>query len=73
MSARFVHELGCVVDRQNGVTVCAAIAPGWASMIADGLNIIVDQVMPWDPRAGHLETLDGEVVTTVVEQPAIGL
>ncbi len=72
MSARFVTNGAGVVDRQLGEIVATARSDRYAEMIADGLNMIVDQVTPWSPGAAHVDILDGEVIDNDSEQKAIG-
>jgi hypothetical protein len=73
MSARFFAVGLQVYDRKHGVTVCFGCrSHSWAEMIADGLNMIVDQVTPWAPGAAHVDILDGEVIDDGSEQKAIG-
>jgi hypothetical protein len=73
MSARFFAVGLGVYDRKKGVTVCVDCpSSAWAEMIADGLNMIVDQVTPWSPGAAHVDILDGEVIDDSSEQKAIG-
>lgn len=67
MTARFFASGLYVYDRKTGGAVCTGCrSAGWAEMIADGLNMVVDQVAPWSPSAAHVDVLDGEVV----ERPA---
>jgi hypothetical protein len=73
MSARFFAAGLGVYDRKHGSTVCFGCrSSSWAKMIADGLNMIVDQVAPWSPGAAHVDILDGEVIEDNSEQKAIG-
>jgi hypothetical protein len=66
MTARFYVGPGVLVfDRRNGSTVAECRTHEWAELIADGLNMIVDQVTPWSPSSRYADVLDGEVV----EQP----
>jgi hypothetical protein len=63
MTARFWAEGLGVYDRKDGVVVCVdARTHEWAEMIADGLNMIVEQVAPWSPSVAHSPVVDGEVV-----------
>jgi hypothetical protein len=63
VSARFFAAGLAVYDRKTEGTVCVGCrSRAWAEMIADGLNIIVDQVAPWSPGAAHSPVVDGEVI-----------
>lgn len=79
MTARFHAQEGraltphSVVDRKTSDTVAYCNDARWAEMIADGLNMIVDQVTPWSPSSAYVDVLDGEVVDDHgEEQKAIG-
>lgn len=68
MSARFFAKGLGVYDRKHGATVCVGVrSTSWAELIADGLNMIVDQVTPWSPSVAHVDILDGEVIPDDVE------
>lgn len=75
MTARFYVGPGVLVfDRRDGSTVAECRTHEWAELIADGLNMIVDQVAPWSPSVTHVDVLDGEIVNdpaTLNGRPAV--
>lgn len=62
MIARFYVKGSGVYDRKDGSICAGCRSAEWAEMIADGLNMVVDQVAPWSPSAAHVDVLDGEIV-----------
>lgn len=71
MSARFVTNGAGVVDRMGDGIVCTARSLRWAELIADGLNMIIDEVTPLVPSVRHVDVLDGEFTEVRIPQQAI--
>lgn len=67
MSARFEAGAGVlVVDRRDGSIVAECRTHEWAEMIADGLNLVIEQVAPWAPGVRCTDVIDGQVVREYV-------